>query len=365
VPISRRKIAAAVLGAALISGAALATLKPNTSGLAVEDVEVTASKLASFDKGGATSSGLGKLEWRSGVVLTSPSRSFGGWSGLALDPDGKKLIAISDAGTWMIADIVTADGRLDGLTKARIGPLKSPEGEPLSKSSDRDSEGVALADGNLAQGSLLIPFEHNSRIGRFAIDKGEVSPPSAFLEMPPEAEGMGNDGFEAVTVLRGGALKGSILAIAESPVSGEKEHTGWLWPSDGKGPKRFTLAGIGDYGVTDAASLSDGSVLILERRYRPIDGVRMRLRKIEAGSLAAGGTVTGEMLIEADPSKEIDNMEGLALREQANGEISIYMISDDNFNHLSQRTIMLEFALPASAAHAADSQPQPAAASPQ
>ena len=357
--ISRKKFAVAALCAVLISGVALARFKPDTSSLVVENIEVKATRLASFDKDGPGNTGLGKLEWRGGAVLTSPSKNFGGWSGLVLDPDGKKLIAISDAGTWMSADMTFADGRLDSLTNARIGPLKGPDGEPLSKSNDRDSEGATLADGNLAQGSLLISFEHNSRIGRFAIDKGEVSPPSTFLEMPPEAEGLGNDGFESVTVLRGGALKGSILAIAESPISGEKEHTGWLWPSDGKNPKRFTLAGVGDYGVTDAASLSDGSVLLLERRYRPIDGVRMRLRKIEASSLAAGGVVTGEVLIEADPTKEIDNMEGLALREQPNGEISIYMISDDNFNHLAQRTLLLEFALPAPAAHAAENQPAP------
>ncbi len=38
-------------------------------------------------------------------------------------------------------------------------------------------------------------------------------------------------------------------------------------------------------------------------------------------------------------TKEIDNMEGLAVREQPSGEVLITMISDDNFNHLMQRTI--------------------------
>src|SRR5262249_17612523 len=188
------------------------------------------------------------------------------------------------------------------------------------------------------------------------------APPSFFLEMPPEAKDMDNDGFEAVTVLRGGPLKGSILAFAESPLAGEKEHTAWLWSSDGKNPKPFTLAGVGDYGVTDAVSLSDGSVLLPERRYTPVDGVRMRMRKIEAGALTFGAVVTGEVLIEADVSKEIDNMEGLAVREEPSGELTIFMISDDNFNHLTQRRVLLESALPAPAAHAAASQPQPASA---
>ena len=38
------------------------------------------------------------------LVLTSPVAAiFGGWSGLALDPDGKGFFAVSDAGTWIRA----------------------------------------------------------------------------------------------------------------------------------------------------------------------------------------------------------------------------------------------------------------------
>ena len=43
---------------------------------------------------------------------------------------------------------------------------------------------------------------------------------------------------------------------------------------------------------------------------------------------------------------EIDNMEGLSVREGKDGEILITMISDDNFNTFLQRTILIEFALP-------------------
>ena len=51
----------------------------------------------------ATASSSGEA----GIVLTSPSSSFGGWSGLALDASGSNLLAISDAGTWMTAEIAT------------------------------------------------------------------------------------------------------------------------------------------------------------------------------------------------------------------------------------------------------------------
>src|SRR5262249_11803548 len=149
--------------------------------------------LPSFEKGSSSATRFGKLEWRGGLVLTSPSPNFGGWSGLVLDPDGKKLLAISDAGAWMTADVTYANGRVAGLEHARIGPLEGEDGQPLSNGNDRDSEGVTLTEGDLNKGELLISFERNARIGRFAIDKGEVQPPSSFLEMPPEAKNMDND----------------------------------------------------------------------------------------------------------------------------------------------------------------------------
>jgi hypothetical protein len=43
------------------------------------------------------------------------------------------------------------------------------------------------------------------------------------------------------------------------------------------------------------------------------------------------------------PPASVDNMEGLAVREDAGGTI-IYLISDDNFNPI-QRTLLMKFRL--------------------
>ena len=51
------------------------------------------------------------------------------------------------------------------------------------------------------------------------------------------------------------------------------------------------------------------------------------------------------ILITADMSSEIDNMEGLAVHTGARGETVLTLISDDNFNALLQRTILLQFTL--------------------
>jgi hypothetical protein len=41
--------------------------------------------------------------------------------------------------------------------------------------------------------------------------------------------------------------------------------------------------------------------------------------------------------------ENIDNMEGLALRRGRNGKTLLYMISDDNYNLILQRTVFLMF----------------------
>lgn len=355
--LARKRVAvAAGLAVALLGGLALAQVKPGTADLETGPINVTATPIARFEKDGPSKALYGKLEWRGGLVLHSPAASFGGWSGLAFDPDGERLIAISDAGTWMTGKLIRENGRPKAIADAVIGPIKGKRGAALARRRDRDAESVALAAGSLDQGEVLIAFEQNDRIGRFPITEARLAPPSGYLAVPApvRSPAMGNDGFEGVTVLRGGPYKGLPLAFAEHPVSGEAEHSGWIWV--GGVPKQFHLAGVGDYDITDAASLSDGSLIVLERRFRWSDGVRMRLVRVAADEVKPGANARGELLIEAGPGEEIDNMEGLAVREMPDGELRITMISDDNFNALLQRTVLLEFALPA------EKKPEPEAA---
>ncbi len=73
-------------------------------------------------------------------------------------------------------------------------------------------------------------------------------------------------------------------------------------------------------------------------------GVGMQMRLIRRDDIAAGEIVDGEILIDVGQRYSIDNMEGLAVRQDKNGDLMIYMISDDNFN-LLQRTLLLMFRL--------------------
>ena len=69
-------------------------------------IEVNARPLPSFDTRDRGHLRFGALEYRSGLILTSRFRGFGGLSGLRLDAKGERFISMSDKGTWFTGRIV-------------------------------------------------------------------------------------------------------------------------------------------------------------------------------------------------------------------------------------------------------------------
>jgi len=309
-----------------------------------EPIEITARPIAHFERGRPDVKRFGDLEFRGGLVLTSPSTHFGGWSDLIVEADGSRLLAISDVGGWMTADIKYDGTRPTGLANARIGPILAVSGRPLEDKREQDAESLALVDGNLTRGSVVIGFERLHRLGRFEIRDRELRAPIGYMKMPPDARRMSaNQGLEGVSVLRAGPLKGSIVGFAERLTRGSGYHTGWIWT--GGEPKSFQLRDIDGFDLTGAAGLDDGSLLVLERRFRWLEGVKMRIRHLAAAEIKPGARLDGRILILADSGYEIDNMEGIAVHRGRGDETIITLISDDNFNSLLQRNLLLQFTL--------------------
>lgn len=340
-------LAIALFAFGVAGGAAVAAekrSKPDTADSAVQAIEVVARPIAGFEKLGTSRTRFGSLEWLGGLVLTSNDPRFGGWSGLALDADGSRLVAVSDAGTWMTADIVYRGGRPEGLARARLGPLKARDGGPLRRDRDRDAEAVVLMRGTVGRGQLLISFEQNHRLGVFEIGKDGVTPPSRYLPLPKDARRMNAlKGFEAVAQVQAGRLKGAVIAIAERFHDRNGHHTGWIL-SDGRA-SRFAITDIGGFDLTDAVGLANGDVIVLERRFRWSEGVKMRMRRIRSGDVAPGAVIKGDILIEANMSQEIDNMEAISTHRAQDGSTILTLMSDDNFNSFLQRTLLMQFKL--------------------
>ena len=332
---------AAGAGAGLLpSGAPAAAAERPPS----EAISIGVQPIAHFARGRPGLKRFGDLEFRGGVVLTSPSSAFGGWSALAMEADGSGLLAISDAGSWLTAGVSYREGVLSGLDNAHLGPLLGSDARPLRGLREHDAESVALLDGTLSHGALIIGFERHHRIGRFAIRDRQVLAQTGTLALPPDARGMySNQGIEALTTLKAGPLKGSIVAFAERLTRGSGYHTGWIWVRGIS--QRIQLRDIDGFNITDAAGLPDGGLLVLERFFRWTEGLRVRIRRLQPDEISAGARVTGHTVMEADLTYEIDNMEGLAVHRDRNGDTIVSLISDDNFNHFLQRTILLQFAL--------------------
>ncbi|MGE0855294.1 MAG: esterase-like activity of phytase family protein, partial [Hyphomicrobiaceae bacterium] len=81
--------------------------------------------------------------------------------------------------------------------------------------------------------------------------------------------------------------------------------------------------------------------------FRWLEGVKMRLRRLSVRDIAPGAVLKGEVLLEADMTAEIDNMEAIAAHPEGNGDYVLTLLSDDNFNGFLQRTVLLQFVLKA------------------
>jgi hypothetical protein len=307
-------------------------------------IAIGARTIESFQPGRPEARRFGDLEFRGGLVLSSPNEDFGGWSGLVMAADGRSLLAVSDAGSWLRADVAYAGTRPAGLTGARLGTLSALRGRALRAKREQDAEALTLVEGTLERGTLLVGFERLHRIGRFAIRDGRIEPPSAYLAIPEEARSMPrNQGFEALAVIRAGPLSGSLVAFAERFTRGSGYHTGWIWVAGT--PHRLQLRDIDGFNITDAAGLPDGGLLVLERYFRWTEGVSMRIRRLQPAEIRPGARLAGRILFQGNSSYEIDNMEGIAVHRGAGGETVVTLISDDNFSRLLQRTVLLQFAL--------------------
>jgi hypothetical protein len=297
-----------------------------------------------FDRDKPERKEFGKLVFRSGLNLYAKSAHFGGYSAMALDASGTTLLAVSDAGTWLRANLDYDGRKLKGLSDVVLGPILGADGKPLRDDTQRDSEGMTLIGGDTKQGAAYVSFERKQRIARYPFTQDSFGPPSGTVPLPAGAKPMSaNRGIEAMAVIRAGKLKGTLVAFSERLTDKNGNLQGWL--IGGPTPGGIALKRLGGFDITDAAALPDGSMVVLERRFRYSEGVQMRIRRVAASEIKRGALIAGEVLLEANDSLNIDNMEAIAAHRRASGETVITLMSDDNFSGL-QRTLIMQFTLP-------------------
>ncbi|MCB4767604.1 esterase-like activity of phytase family protein [Ancylobacter sp. Lp-2] len=321
----------------LISSAFLFAL-PVTAAAQTVPVAVRATPIEQFDATGRTR--IGAVEFRGGLVLTSPESQFGGLSGMALDATGEKLIALTDKGYWLSATLLSQDGRPTGLTDAQMAPLVAADGRKLASQGLGDSESLALT----GQGTV-VGIERRHEIWSFPGPDPLGAKGKQLISFKGIAELGSNEGIEALAIPPEGK-PAALIAIAEQDPKDPAILPGFLFSPLDK-PRlvgRFAIERIDEFSATDLSLGPDGKAYLLERRYDPLRGVAMRIRRFELTQLVDGAKLSGEVLMEAHRAAAIDNMEALAVTRDAGGEILLTVLSDDNFSPL-QRTVLLRFAL--------------------
>jgi hypothetical protein len=278
---------------------------------------------------------FGDLTLLSSFVLRSAAVQFGGFSGLAVDPSGNVLYAVSDHGYgWSARLRHNTQARLIDLRAWEMMPLRMPQGT-ATQSRQRDAEALVREP----DGAWLVAFEHVHRVWRYPPSTVPFAAMPEAVAMPAElAQAPSNGGLEAMTRL----VDGRLLVLTESFEDAQGDYKGWIVTSSGF--DTITYVPHDGFRPTDLATLPGGDVLLLERRYRLALGVAIRIRRIAGASIRPQARLRGRELLHLKPPLAVDNFEGLAVRATSDSEALLYLISDDNFNAV-QRTLLLQFRL--------------------
>ena len=303
-------------------------------------IEVNARPIASFDPRDPSHVRFGALQYRSGLVLTSSFRGFGGLSAIRmLDAKGERFIALSDKGSWFTGRIVYSGREMTGLADVEAAPILGPDGRPAAARGWYDTESIAL-DGEIA----YVGIERVNQVLRFDLSKGFTRARGEVVPLPPAAKRLPyNKGLEALVIVpKGLPLAGTLIAISERGLDRQGNLEAFL--IGGGAPGQFSVRRSDDFDVSDAVLLASGDLLVLERKFSWLSGLGIRIRRIALKSIAPGALVDGPSIFEADLGQEIDNMEGIDAHVTESGDTVLTMVSDDNFSPI-QRTLILQFSL--------------------
>ncbi|MBK4718034.1 esterase-like activity of phytase family protein [Azospirillum sp. YIM DDC1] len=285
---------------------------------------------------------VGALRFR-GALRLPGGAGVGGLSGLWVSDSGDRFVAVSDNGRSVTGRLsYDAQGHLTGAGRYDVHPLVIDKA-PDYRGRLNDSEDLV----RLPDGGWLAPFERNHRILRYGGSDRPEGTPRKLPTPPGLEEAPSNGGIEALAALP----DGRILAIEEGDDDGVRERSAWIASAELKTRgdwQPLTYRAAPRFRPTAAAALSDGGVLVLERRVSLLGGWAARIVHVPADSLRGGATMDGVELARLEPPLLTDNFEGMAVRSGPDGDTLLYIVSDDNRSPL-QRTYLMMFRLPAGA----------------
>ena len=276
---------------------------------------------------------VGDLKYLGGIDIPRMGQNIGGLSGIRWDADSGRLIAITDDAHWAQMTLDENSERLIGIDAIESGPLLGEDGEVLTGKARGDSEALSAAAGM----GWVVSFERDHRV--LAYEALDQKPERLDLDLVdllgPMEE---NDGLETLAISASTQLLcAQRQADLDRPNCVASFDGGELQPFAVNPPAAIASRGAVP---TDADTLSDGTAIVLFRSYSPAEGNT-------AAIVAYAPDGTRREIATFLPPLTLDNFEGLAVREEGEGEAKrtfIYIVSDDNFSG-SQATLLMKLEL--------------------
>jgi len=265
--------------------------------------------------------------------LVSPDPSFGGLSGLWLDPDGETMIAVSDRGqSWKASFTHDGEGRLIGIDDWSVIDLRMMRDGRPARASYFDAEALT---GDADQG-IVVSYEGIHRLRRWPSADMRALPQR--LPLPAGLGQYGNSGIEALATLANGKLFG----IAER--SGAPGNQGLqAWIMDEYGAEALVYAPAPGFSPTGADRLED-VIYLVERSFSLLGGFRNRIVTLPAEAVEPGASIEGTALAQFRWGPLGENFEAIAARRGQDGRVILYLLADDNFSFL-QKNLLVQLSM--------------------
>mgnify|MGYP001431013669 CR=1 FL=1 len=250
-------------------------------------------------------------------------KDYGGFSGLVISNEGTEALVVTDKSFFFVLELRRDENEiLTGYSVIRKGRILSSKGEHLN-GRNTDSESIVIDKNN----NYYISFESNHRIMMHAKVEGK----GVFVPKHPMFRKLSvNKGIEALAI----DADNRLIAIPEKPPSGISDIPIFRLQNDKWEIIKYVK--INDnFLVTDAEILPEGLLLILERKFSWTQGFKTRFRLISLDKFDNKEPVT----IFTSTANQFDNLEGVTLWRDKNGEMRILTVSDDNFHPLQQSEI--------------------------
>lgn len=256
--------------------------------------------------------GVGALKWRGGVSLQWRNPAEGGYSGLVVSPDGRRLTAVGWSG-WLQGRLsYDLDGALAAFEGLLQAPLKGGDGAPLIETDARDAEALAeTPDG------YLVGFETLNRVARYQSPEAAAVPfalPAALAAGVPDW-----GGFSSVAA----RADGRVVILTEGARDADGVR-GWI-----EGEGLFWLDTGEEWLPVDLARLPGGDFALIEvgeSRTGRFD--RTRVSILKGGDLRGGAVLSAAEVALLEPPRYWEKIEAVAAREGPDGEALIYLMSD-------------------------------------